>query len=66
MLAIVQSHVMLTPTYTMSTINICHVTRCHGNGGHIGFDKFSSCGTENTVTQKLYTGFEWNKLQMKM
>ena len=66
MLAIVHSYVMLTPTYTISLLKMCHVTHCHGNGGHIGFDKFSTCVIEKVVTQKLYTGFEWNKLQMKI
>ena len=66
MLAIVNSYVMLTPTHTISLLQMGHVTRCHGNGSHIRFDKFSTCGTEKFVTQKLYTGFKWNKLQMKI
>ena len=65
MLAIVHSYVMLSPTYTISLLKTGHLTRCHGNGGRIGFNKFSTCSTEKIVTQKLHTGFEWNKLQMK-
>ena len=58
MLAIAHCHVMLTPNYTISLLQMCHVTGCYGIVGHIELDKFSTCGTEKFVTQTLYTGFK--------
>ena len=33
---------------------MCHVTRCHGNGGHLGFGKIASCSTGNVINQERY------------